>query len=454
MLTHNIKEWVELIEPIVAALSDLVWGPPYPLLILLIGTHVFLSFQLGFIQFKSLPLAFKIIFSKSEHEGDISQFSALMTALASTVGTGNIVGVATAIALGGPGAIFWMWITGLLGMATKYSEGLLAVKYRQKGKTGMQGGPMYYLANGLGKRWLGCFFAIFTVFAAFGAGNMVQANATSNIFISSFSIPKETTGIALAFLTGIVLIGGIKSIGRFASFCVPFMIVIYLATMFVVLGINFDKIPDAIGLIFSSAFSGTAAAGGFVGATLAAAIRFGVSRGLFSNESGLGSAAIAAASAKTNDPVKQALVSMTGTFIDTLVVCTMTALVILTSDAWLMMGIDEAAEITSKSVESSLGQAGAIIIAFATGLFAFSTLIGWGFYGEKALEFLFGTKAIILYRIIYTFLVFIGATIPLVLVWDFSDVMFGMMAIPNLIGLIFLIKIIKSETNRFFTNTK
>jgi AGCS family alanine or glycine:cation symporter len=282
---------------------------------------------------------------------------------------------------------------------------------------------------------------------------MVQANATSNIFISSFSIPKEITGIALAFLTGIVLIGGIKSIGRFASFCVPFMIVIYLATMFVVLGINFDKIPDALGLIFSSAFSGTAAAGGFVGATLAAAIRFGVSRGLFSNESGLGSAAIAAASAKTNDPVKQALVSMTGTFIDTLVVCTMTALVILTSDVWLMMGINEAAEITSKSVEASLGQAGAIIIAFATGLFAFSTLIGWGFYGEKALEFLFGTKAITLYRIIYTFLVFIGATIPLVLVWDFSDVMFGMMAIPNLIGLIFLIKIIKSETNRFFKKT-
>ena len=254
---------------------------------------------------------------------------------------------------------------------------------------------MYYLANGLGKRWLGCFFAIFTVFAAFGAGNMVQANATANIFISSFSIPKETTGIALALLTGIVMIGGIKSIGRFASFCVPFMIVVYLVTMLIVLGINFDKIPDALGLILSSAFNGTAASGGFIGATLAAAIRFGVSRGLFSNESGLGSAAIAAAAAKTNDPVKQALVSMTGTFIDTIVVCTMTALVILTSDTWLMMGINEAAEMTSKSVEASLGHLGAVVIAFATGLF-------------------------------------------------------GMMAIPNLIGLLFLIKIIKSETNRFF----
>ena len=289
MLSQNFKDWVTVVEPIVETLSDIVWGPPYPLLILLIGTHIFLSFQLGFVQFKSLPLAFKIIFSKSEHDGDISQFSALMTALASTVGTGNIVGVATAIALGGPGAIFWMWVTGLLGMATKYSEGLLAVKYRQKSKTGMQGGPMYYLANGLGKRWLGCFFAIFTVFAAFGAGNMVQANATANIFISSFSIPKETTGIALALLTGVVMIGGIKSIGRFASFCVPFMIVVYLVTMSIVLGINFDKIPDALGLILSSAFNGTAASGGFIGATLAAAIRFGVSRGLFSNESGLGS---------------------------------------------------------------------------------------------------------------------------------------------------------------------
>ena len=415
MLSQNFKDWVTVVEPIVETLSDIVWGPPYPLLILLIGTHIFLSFQLGFVQFKSLPLAFKIIFSKSEHDGDISQFSALMTALASTVGTGNIVGVATAIALGGPGAIFWMWVTGLLGMATKYSEGLLAVKYRQKSKTGMQGGPMYYLANGLGKRWLGCFFAIFTVFAAFGAGNMVQANATANIFISSFSIPKETTGIALALLTGVVMIGGIKSIGRFASFCVPFMIVVYLVTMSIVLGINFDKIPDALGLILSSAFNGTAASGGFIGATLAAAIRFGVSRGLFSNESGLGSAAIAAAAAKTNDPVKQALVSMTGTFIDTIVVCTMTALVILTSDTWLMMGINEAAEMTSKSVEASLGHLGAVVIAFATGLFAFSTLIGWGFYGEKALEFLIGTKAITFYRIIYTFLVFIGATIPCLL---------------------------------------
>lgn len=440
---------MDQIEQIVQDLAGIVWGPP--MLILLIGTHIFLSFQLGFIQFRSLPLAFRIIFSKSQDEGDISHFSALMTALAATVGIGNIVGVATAITLGGPGAIFWMWLTGFLGMATKYSEGLLAVKYRQKGKTGMQGGPMYYLTNGLGQRWLGCLFAIFTIFAAFGAGNMVQANSTARIFASSFNIPLEITGITLALLTGAVMIGGIKSIGRFASLCVPTMIIIYLVTMLVVLGVNFERIPAAFDLIFTGAFNGTAASGGFIGATIAAAVRYGVARGLFSNESGLGSAAIAAASAKTNDPVKQALVSMTGTFIDTLVVCTLTALVILTSDVWMTIGIDGAAKLTSKSVESAIGHTGAVIIAFATGIFAFTTLIGWGFYGEKSLEFLFGQKAIIFYRIIFTILVFVGSTMPLTLVWNISDIMFAMMVIPNLIGLLFLIKIIKSETNRFFS---
>lgn len=434
------------IEEIIHNLSGMVWGPP--MLILLFGTHIYLSFQLKFLQFRSLPLAIKILFSKSNADGDISHFSALMTALAATVGIGNIVGVATAITLGGPGAIFWMWLTGLLGMSTKYCEGLLAVKYRIKGKNGMQGGPMYYLTKGLNKYWLACFFSVFTIFAAFGSGNMVQANATSTVFKSAFNIPPELTGIILSFLAGIVIIGGIKSIGRFASIFVPIMIILYLVTTSIVLIINSGKIPEALNLIFSGAFNGTAATGGFIGATIAAAIRFGVARGLFSNESGLGSAAIAAASAKTNDPVRQALVSMTGTFIDTIVVCTMTALVILTSGLW-DTGIN-AAELTSKSVESALGYPGEIIIAIATAFFAFSTLIGWCFYGERALEFLFGPKSVIVYRIVFTILVFIGSTMSLSLVWNFSDIMNGMMAIPNLIGLIFLCKVVKNETNRFF----
>ena len=435
------------IESLVKAVAGFVWGQP--MIILLFGTHIYLSIKLRFIQIRTLPLAIKMIFRKSDDDGDISPFSALMTALAATVGMGNIVGVATAIVIGGPGAVFWMWLTGFLGMATKYSEALLAVKYRQKGETGMQGGPMYYLTHGLGKRWLGCFFAIFTVFATFGAGNMVQANATATIFNSTFGIPNAWTGIVLAFFTAIVIIGGVKSVGRFASFFVPFMIIMYIATMLVVLGLNVEKIPAAFGMIITDAFSGTAATGGFIGASLAAAIRFGVARGLFSNEAGLGSAAIAAASAKTKDPVSQALVSMTGTFIDTIVVCTMTALVILTSDVWMAEGIN-AASLTSMSVEATLGYGGAIVIAVATGFFAFSTLIGWGFYGEKALEFLLGTKAVIYYRLVTVALVFVGSIMSLGLVWNFSDIMFAMMAIPNLIGLIFLTKVIKSETNRFF----
>ena len=437
---------LEKFENFIGVLSGWVWGPP--MLILLFGTHIYLTYLLRGLQFRSLPLAFKIIFTKDNGKGDISQFSSLMTALAATVGIGNIVGVATAITLGGPGAIFWMWLTGLLGMATKYSEGLLAVKYREKGPSGMRGGAMYYISKGANMPLLGAFFAFFTVVSAFGVGNMVQANSSAHIFESAFNISTHWTGIFLAILTGLVIIGGIKSIGRFVSVLVPFMIILYMGTMLVTLSLRIDQIPHAFSLIFNSAFNGASATGGFVGATIATAIRFGVARGLFSNEAGLGSASIVAASAKTKDPVSQALVTMTGTFIDTIVVCTLTALVILTTDVWTL-GIS-AGELTSKSVEATLGYGGVIIIAFSTALFAFSTLIGWSYYGEKGLEFLMGTNIIKYYRIAYVFAVFIGSTMSLGLIWNLSDITNGMMAIPNLIGLLLLSKIIKSETNKYF----
>ncbi len=438
------------IETIVATLSSWVWGPP--MLTLLLGTGLYLTILLKGMQFRALPLAFKLIFNKDHHhEGDISHFAALMTALAATVGIGNIVGVATAITLGGPGAVFWMWMTGLVGMATKYAEAVLAVKYREKGPHGMRGGPMYYLANGAGLPWLGTLFAIFTACAAFGIGNMTQANATAKIFEVTFHISPLTTGWVLMILTGLVILGGIRSIGRFTSFLVPFMIVGYVASALLVLAINIDRVPHAFSLIFYHAFNPAAATGGFAGATIAAAMRYGIARGVFSNESGLGSAPIAAAAARTNDPVKQALVSMTQTFIDTLVVCTMTALIILTANSWTQ-GVN-ASELTSASIAETLGESGRMIVAVATALFAYSTLIGWNYYGEKAVEYLFGPRAITAYRVLFTAAVIVGATTSLEFVWNFSDLANGLMAIPNLIGLLLLAKIVKAETDRFFTIT-
>ena len=442
---------MQSIETIIATLSSWVWGPP--MLTLLLGTGLYLTILLKGMQFRALPLAFKLIFHKDHHhEGDISHFAALMTALAATVGIGNIVGVATAITLGGPGAVFWMWMTGLVGMATKYAEAVLAVKYREKGPHGMRGGPMYYLANGAGLPWLGTLFAIFTACAAFGIGNMTQANATAKIFESTFHIAPLTTGWILMILTGLVILGGIRSIGKFTSFLVPFMIVGYVVSALIVLAMNVDRIPHAFSLIFYHAFNPIAATGGFVGATIAAAMRYGIARGVFSNESGLGSAPIAAAAARTNDPVKQALVSMTQTFIDTLVVCTMTALIILTANSWTQ-GVN-ASELTSASIAETLGETGRIIVAIATALFAYSTLIGWNYYGEKAVEYLFGPRAIATYRVLFTAAVIVGATTSLEFVWNFSDLANGLMAIPNLIGLLLLAKVVKAETNRFFSEIK
>lgn len=442
---------MQALEEIVATLSGIVWGPI--MLTLLVGTGLYLTIILKGMQFRALPHAFRLILHKDHgHEGDISHFAALMTALAATVGIGNIVGVATAITMGGPGAVFWMWVTGLVGMATKYSEAVLAVKYREKGAHGMRGGPMYYISKGVGLPWLGALFAIFTACAAFGIGNMTQANATAKIFEATFHIPTEVTGIVLTLLTGLVILGGIRTIGKFTSFLVPFMIVIYVGCSLWVLMLNASQIPHAFQLIFYHAFNPAAASGGFVGATIAAAMRFGIARGVFSNESGLGSAPIAAAAARTNDPVKQALVSMTQTFIDTLVVCTMTALVILTADSWLQ-GVN-AASLTSASMAETLGESGSFIVAIATALFAYSTLIGWNYYGEKAIEYLFGEKAIRIYRVFFTVAVMIGAMVSLEFVWNFSDLMNGMMAIPNLIALLWLSPIIRQETVRYFSSLK
>lgn len=441
---------MQAIETLISTLSGWVWGPP--MLTLLVGTGLYLTILLKGMQFRALPHAFRLIFHKEHSQaGDISHFAALMTALAATVGIGNIVGVATAITLGGPGAVFWMWMTGLVGMATKYSEAVLAVKYREKGEHGMRGGPMYYLAKGAGMPWLGTLFAVFTALAAFGIGNMTQANATARIFETTFHVPVLVTGVVLMVLTALVILGGIRSIGRFTSFLVPFMIGGYVVASLVVLAMNAAEIPHALGLIFYHAFNPAAATGGFAGATIAAAVRYGIARGVFSNESGLGSAPIAAAAARTNDPVKQALVSMTQTFIDTLVVCTMTALVILTATSWTQ-GVG-AGELTSASMAETLGGAGAVIVAISTALFAYSTLIGWNYYGEKAVEYLFGPRSIRIYRIFFVAAVIVGATTSLEFVWNFSDLMNGMMAIPNLIGLLLLSRVIKAETERYFKET-
>lgn len=439
------------IESLLATLSGWVWGPP--MLTLLVGTGLYLTVILKGMQFRALPHALRLIFHKDHgHAGDISHFAALMTALAATVGIGNIVGVATAITLGGPGAVFWMWMTGLVGMATKYSEAVLAVKYREKGPHGMRGGPMYYLANGAGLPKLGWLFAFFTALATFGIGNMTQANATAKILESTFHIDPLVTGLVLMVLTGLVILGGIKSIGRFSSLLVPIMIFGYVGGGLWVLALNVSEIPHAFLLIFDHAFSGSAATGGFAGATLAAAMRYGIARGVFSNESGLGSAPIAAAAARTQDPVKQALVSMTQTFIDTLVVCTMTALVILTSTAWTQ-GVS-ASELTSVSFAQTLGQSGAVLVAIATALFAYSTLIGWNYYGEKAIEYIFGPKAIPSYRVLFVSLVVVGSLTSLEFVWNFSDLMNGLMAVPNLIALLILSPVIRRETERYFKEKK
>jgi len=442
---------MEYIEQLVSTLSGIVWGPP--MLILLVGTGVYLTVILKGMQFWALPHALKLIFDKDEDgEGDISHFAALMTALAATVGIGNIVGVATAITLGGPGAVFWMWVTGIVGMATKYSEAILAVKYRSVGANGMKGGPMYYLRDGAKLPKLGMAFAIFTALAAFGIGNMTQSNAVATLLQTQMNIPTWISGLVMLTFTAVVILGGIKSIGKFTSKLVPVMIAAYVICAVIILVMNADKIGGAFGLIFYHALNPIAAGGGFAGATIAAAIRFGVARGVFSNESGLGSAPIAAAAAKTNIPAKQALVSMTQTFIDTLVVCTMTALIILISPFW-QEGVS-AGVLTMQSFTYHLGDIGGYVVILATVLFAYSTILGWSYYGEKAFEFIFGEKFTGLYRVIFIAVVMVGAMMKLEFVWNFSDLANGLMAVPNLLALLILSKVISSETKIYFKSIK
>lgn len=442
----------DFLLPLVNEIDSIVWG--IPTIVLLVGTGIWLTFRLKGLQFTKLwhSLFLALIKRKenTDQPGDITHFQALMTALSATVGTGNIAGVATAIAAGGPGALFWMWVTGLVGMITKYSEALLAVKYREKDKFGnMSGGPMYYITKGLGWKWLGVLFAIFASIAAFGIGNTVQSNSVAHALESSFNIPTWITAVVLMVGTGAVILGGIKSIGKVTGLLVPIMIVFYMGGAILVLLMNISAVPKALELIFTHAFTPTAGVGGFLGSTVMLTIRMGVARGVFSNESGLGSSPIAAAAAQTKHPVTQAMVSMTQTFIDTLVVCTLTGLVIVISDNWYsgMTG----AELTSVSFTEGLGSvAGEYIVSIGLALFAYSTLLGWSYYGEKSIEYLAGEKAIKPYRIIFTLFVGVGAVVNLDLVWGVADIFNGLMAFPNLIALLALTPVIVNETKKYF----
>lgn len=433
------------IEDFLVSTSDLVWGTP--LLLLLCGTHIFLTIRLGFIQ-RYIFKAIKISFSRSkEGEGDVSQFGALVTALAATIGTGNIVGVSTAIALGGPGAILWMWLTGVFGIATKYSEALLSVKYRVINKQGMMaGGPMYVLERGMNAKWLGVIFAGLTAVAAFGIGNMVQANSISHLVNETFHISPWITGGALTLLTAFVILGGIKSIAKVCEALVPFMAITYVFGCLILLGLKYSTIPDSIMLIINSAFTGHAAMGGFVGAGIREAMRYGVARGLFSNESGLGSAPIVAAAAQTKNPIRQALVSSTGTFWDTVVVCAITGVVIINSGFW-QQGLNGAK--LTKEAFSGIPYIGPIVLTIGLLTFVFSTILGWSYYGEKAAEYLFGTGIIKPYRVMWVMAVMLGSVSTLPAVWAFADIANGLMAVPNLLSLIMLNGVLVAETRKY-----
>ncbi len=432
-------------ENILDQISSVVWG--VPLLVLLCGTHIFLTFRLGFIQ-RCIPKAIKISLSRhKEGDGDVSQFGALMTALAATIGTGNIVGVATAIASGGPGAVLWMWLTGVFGIATKYAEALLAVKYRTTNAQGqMCGGPMYVLERGMNCKWLAVVFAVFTAVAAFGIGNMVQANAISTLLHDKFQISPWLTGAVIASVTAMVILGGVKSIARWCEKLVPFMAIFYVAGCLILLFMKWETIPDTIALIFKSAFTGQAAIGGFLGAGMKEAIRFGVARGLFSNESGLGSAPIVAAAAQTKNPVRQALVSSTGTFWDTVVVCAMTGLVLVNSGEWIQ-GLN-GSKLTNAAF-SDFPIIGPAILTVGLLTFVFSTILGWSYYGEKAAEYLFGPGVILPYRWLWVIAVMVGSVATLKAVWTFADIANGLMAIPNLISLLVLHNVIAAETKKY-----
>jgi len=424
------------------------------MLVLILGVGAYLMIGLKFMPLVKIKHGFGQLWKgrESQEEGDISPFNALMTSLSATIGTGNIAGVATAIFLGGPGALFWMWCTALVGMATKYAEAVCAVRFRDTDDTGMHvGGPMYYIKNGLGEKWnwLAVTFAVFAALAGFGIGNTVQANSVADVMQTTFGISSAVTGLVLMVLVTLVLIGGVKRIADVAGKLVPLMAVAYIAAGLIALFVNFAEIPAAIGLVFSHAFTPVAAQGGFAGAAVWAAIRFGVARGIFSNEAGLGSAPIAHAAAKTNDPVKQGTIAMLGTFIDTIILCSITGLVIITSGAWTSG--ETGAALSSAAFKSALPGVGEYIVAIGLAIFAFTTLLGWSYYGERSVQFLFGTKTIMPFRILWVLAIPVGAMANLEFIWLLADTLNALMAIPNLIALLLLSPVVFVLTREYFS---
>ncbi len=435
---------------VIITLNEWAWGPA--MLVLLLGTGLYLSLGLRFITLRKIPVALRLLLQgrQGKGEGDISPFSALMTSLSATIGTGNIAGVATAVALGGPGALFWMWITALLGMATKYAEAVCAVRFREQDALGnYSGGPMYYIRNGLHPRWhwLGYMFALFGSLAGFGLANTVQSNSVAQVLDDSFAVPPLATGLILMVLVGAVVLGGIKRIASVASWLVPLMALSYLLMSFVVIFTHLSHLPAAIVTIVESAMTGTAAAGGFAGASVWAALRFGVARGIFSNEAGLGSAPIAHAAARTKEPVQQGMIAMLGTFIDTLVICTMTGLVIVIMDVW-PSGVS-GASLTSMAFAKAF-PGGGYVVTLGLCLFAFTTMIGWSFYGERCAVFLLGTRIITPFRIAWVIAIPLGTLVELDLIWLIADTLNAFMAIPNLIALILLSPLVFSVSRDYF----
>jgi AGCS family alanine or glycine:cation symporter len=439
---------------LISALNELAWGPP--MLALLLGTGVYLTLGLRFMPVRKIPQALRLLLRgrKGSGEGDITPFGALMTSLSATIGTGNIAGVATAIALGGPGALFWMWMTALVGMATKYAEAVCAVRFREQDAHGnFSGGPMYYIKNGLHKRWrwLGVAFAIFGGLAGFGIANTVQSNSVSDVMLDSFGVPPLMSGLVLMVLVGAVVLGGIRRIAVVASYLVPFMAAAYVLMGLAIVAANIYEVPAALTTIVNSAFTPTAATGGFAGATVWAALRFGVARGIFSNEAGLGSAPIAHAAARTDQPVQQGMIAMLGTFIDTLVICTLTGLVIVIMDVW-PSGVS-GASLTSMAFATAL-PGGQYVVAVGLCLFAFTTMIGWSFYGERCVVFLFGTRAVTPFRVAWVLAVPLGTVIKLNTVWLIADTLNALMAIPNLIALILLGPLVFRLTREYFESSQ
>ena len=434
----------------ITAVKDIIWGPP--LLIALLGTGVFYTLSLRFLPWRKIPFAFAQLFAgrKSTGDGDITAFQALMTSLSATVGTGNIVGVAAAIGLGGPGALFWMWITALLGMSLKYAEAVLGVHYRVIDANGDRaGGPMYYIRNGLGEnwKWLAGAFAFFGAFAGFGLGNTVQANSVADILRTAFGFSELWVGLIIAALVGLVILGGLKSIAKTASALVPTMAISYLVICFIVIGANITALPDVISLIVSSAFTNTAAQGGFAGGAIMLAIQVGVSRGIFSNEAGMGSAPIAHAAAKTDSPVRQGIIAMLGTFIDTLVICSLTGFVILLTGFWNTGA--EGAAMTAGAFGTMIPHADKIIAVIMV-LLAFTTMLGWSYYSERCFAYLFGERRILIFRLMWVLVIPFGATLSFGIIWTIADILNGLMAFPNLIALLFLSPVVMKLTKAFF----